>query len=762
MIQEGKAFEILDLLPVGILIVGRDKAIRWANREALRLFGAEDVKEVVGRSCQGYLCPFDYCPVLDKGEEVDRSHRVLLRKDGTKVPIIKTVRETELGGERVLLEAFIEVIKEGLGKVYFETVFERTEAMFLLVEEDLTITRVNLATLKHTGYSSEELLGRKVTILVHPDDLPLVLQYHQKRLRREDAPSTYELRFISKGGEIRWGIVTPTVIPQTKQTIISVIDITERRQAEDLFRSVFSNAPIPIYIAQRECFRLVNPEMSRGLGYSEEELLRMNPLDPVHPTDREWVRQRSKLMLKGETSTPYEFRAVRKNGSILWCAGMVTSVNYRGKPAVLGYFMNIDEQKHLQEQLALEKARAEALIENAPVIVVGLGEDSRILLFNDFAEKVTGYRREEVLGKSWIELFIPPEIRGEIYRVWNEVVNQRGFHSYENPILTKDGQRRLIRWNNTTITEGGSFVMVLSIGEDVTEVRRLEEQMRMMLEGIPNPAWLISRERKIIAQNRAARERFKTQEGQYCWEGIWGMECLEEQQRRFYEETGYPLPGTQCRFCEGDRALDRRETINKELRVKGEFWYTWWVPVGEDLYLYYADDVTRYKKMEEELYRLSITDPLTGAYNRRYFVKRLEEEMERIRRGGTTFSIVMIDLDHFKKVNDRYGHQAGDRVLRFLVEVISSRIRKIDLLARWGGEEFVLLLLNTPLQKAAKLAEELRERIEAAEIPGVGRVTASLGVTEYREGDTPDSVISRADDLMYEAKRAGRNCVRYG
>jgi len=137
---------------------------------------------------------------------------------------------------------------------------------------------------------------------------------------------------------------------------------------------------------------------------------------------------------------------------------MVTSVTFEGRPAVLGYIMNIERQKKLQEQLALEKARAEALIENAPLLVVGLGVRSKILLFNRYAEKVTGYRSEEVLGKEWIELFIAEELREEVYEVWKQVVQRKAVvHEYENPIVTKDGSRRIIKWYNKVITEGSEF-----------------------------------------------------------------------------------------------------------------------------------------------------------------------------------------------------------------------------------------------------------------------------------------------------------------
>jgi diguanylate cyclase (GGDEF)-like protein len=181
--------------------------------------------------------------------------------------------------------------------------------------------------------------------------------------------------------------------------------------------------------------------------------------------------------------------------------------------------------------------------------------------------------------------------------------------------------------------------------------------------------------------------------------------------------------------------------------------------VGKDAFLHTAWDVTKYKKMEEELRYLAVHDFLTKTYNRRYFSEQLAEEIERVKRGGGQFSIIMLDIDRFKKVNDTFGHHAGDLVLINMAEAIQNRIRKIDTLARWGGEEFVILLPGTSAEQAVILAEDLREIIAAVEMPAASRVTASFGVAGYRPGDTVDSLIIRADELMYQAKATGGNSV---
>lgn len=173
------------------------------------------------------------------------------------------------------------------------------------------------------------------------------------------------------------------------------------------------------------------------------------------------------------------------------------------------------------------------------------------------------------------------------------------------------------------------------------------------------------------------------------------------------------------------------------------------------------DDVTEKKRLERELHKLSVTDPLTNAYNRRFFIQKMEEEIERVQRYHSgTFCIAMLDVDYFKHINDCFGHNTGDVVLKRITETIKNRIRKMDCLARWGGEEFMLLLPETHVEQGVLLIEDLRKRMSTMDLPMEQPVTASFGVLQYEKGDTVDSMIQKTDQLMYEAKKQGRNCVR--
>jgi len=162
------------------------------------------------------------------------------------------------------------------------------------------------------------------------------------------------------------------------------------------------------------------------------------------------------------------------------------------------------------------------------------------------------------------------------------------------------------------------------------------------------------------------------------------------------------------------------------------------------------------RAMEER----ALSDALTGVGNRRLIVDILEREIAKLERYGGNLSVILLDLDHFKEINDRYGHGAGDRVLIESSRLIADHLRRSDLLGRWGGEEFIVLAPETDLPGARLLAERLRLRLAVHRFEGIGDLTASFGVAAHEPRDTAEILVHRADRALYEAKEAGRNTVR--
>ena len=209
-------------------------------------------------------------------------------------------------------------------------------------------------------------------------------------------------------------------------------------------------------------------------------------------------------------------------------------------------------------------------------------------------------------------------------------------------------------------------------------------------------------------------------------------------------------------------------SILADLIVPGVFFFgACFVWLTGNLSLQTAMDVMRVGLLERE----TLTDPLTGVFNRRYLDRCLSQEVASARRYGLPFSVLLLDIDHFKQINDGHGHQVGDEVLASLAKIITGELRDPDVVARYGGEEFLVMAVNTPPSGAIDLAERLRKRIESHgfNLPGVpdaeGRICATVSIGVASLGDAIDSaekLVHAADRNLYRAKYGGRNQVIAG
>lgn len=381
-------------------------------------------------------------------------------------------------------------------------------------------------------------------------------------------------------------------------------------------------------------------------------------------------------------------------------------------------------------------------------------ESLKILSVNRGARENLGYSREELLTLTILDIkpvfdrqsfrnLLEPLLQGEKEKIAFETVHRR-----------KDGSLYPVEVHLQLFGRGRdavcvAFILDLTARKNIEEkLRQQSEFLRHLLAALPVGVLIIDPVSHRIeeANLEAAAIMGATPEEiatKHCWEFFphFSGQC--------------PVAASNIEMERSERLLRRKDGLEIPVLKTVRRLHT---NRGEKL-VETLVDLSERKQLEEELYRLSVTDHLTGAYNRRYFLEALEKEIERTRRTGRPFSLIMFDLDHFKSINDRFGHVAGDLVLKGVVAAFKERLRKADCLARWGGEEFVILLPETPAEEAALLADELRRRLGEMEIPGVGRVTASFGVTGYRPGDTIDTVTRRIDAALYRAKGNGRNCV---
>ena len=221
-----------------------------------------------------------------------------------------------------------------------------------------------------------------------------------------------------------------------------------------------------------------------------------------------------------------------------------------------------------------------------------------------------------------------------------------------------------------------------------------------------------------------------------------------------------------------DKAIDaldftkQQEIMNKWVAVKYEsgidyelLWNLFWcIALLGVLFSYRHYMLIRYNRM---LKKLAVTDVLTGLFNRIRTDESIQSQLELLKRYDTPFSILLIDIDQFKQVNDKFGHQIGDNVLVLLADILRSDLRKTDIAGRWGGEEFIVISPETDLKGALEMAEKIRQNVQERKYNRKHKVTVSIGAAEAHKSDTLKTVVKRADEALYQAKENGRNRVEH-
>jgi diguanylate cyclase (GGDEF)-like protein/PAS domain S-box-containing protein len=410
------------------------------------------------------------------------------------------------------------------------------------------------------------------------------------------------------------------------------------------------------------------------------------------------------------------------------------------------------------ERLRLLEAAVEQSSDAVLITDADLDDGPTILYANPAFQEMSGYDWEELAGATPRILQGPATDRVLMTRLRAALTAGDTFEG-ETTNYRKDGQPYQVEWRISPVRAeaGGAITHFVSVQRDVTERDRRDKQMQLLstaVEESADPLLITDAEGSITYVNRA----FERQTGYSREEVLGGNPRLLKSgyhDEAFYQSLWETITsGETFRATFTERARDgslfyQEQTITPVRGADGAISH--FVSTGKDI----SDRV----RMERELKRLATTDPLTDLYNRLRFEQLLDEELERVRRYQRDLALIMFDVDHFKAVNDRFGHDTGDRILQGLAGVVREHLRTPDVFARWGGEEFMILAPETGARGACDLAERLRTAIAATDFSEVGTVTASFGVTLRAPEDTIKQLIKRVDQALYRAKEHGRNRV---
>lgn len=436
----------------------------------------------------------------------------------------------------------------------------------------------------------------------------------------------------------------------------------------------------------------------------------------------------------------------------------------------------VTESKKAEQALAESEERFRAL-HNASFGGIAIHDGGVILECNQGLAEMTQYSLEELTGMNGL-LLIAPEYREQVgHNIATGYEN-----SYEAFGIRKNGELFPIQLEARNIPYKGKTVRVVEF-RDITKekqayaktieinrrlqdeiierkyieeaLRSSEEKLKTIIETSPDGIAISSMDGIV---------EFVTAQSVAMWgydspDELIGRNIMEFIHESYYEKAiyyitemmnGHLTGAAEYLMVRKDGSMFYCETNANILRDKNKN------AIG---ILYIERDITERKEMEEELKELAIKDQLTGLYNRRKIDEVLKNEKSEADSRDQNLAVILVDIDLFKRVNDQYGHLVGDQVLTEVTAILAQGIRRMDVLGRWGGEEFIIICTDTDLSGAMVLAEKLREMIETHEFQLVGKKTCSFGVSQLRKDESIDALLIRSDQALYRAKDQGRNRV---
>jgi diguanylate cyclase (GGDEF)-like protein/PAS domain S-box-containing protein len=578
------------------------------------------------------------------------------------------------------------------------------------------------------------------------------------------------LAFSECGGPRAWSVIeteTLKMISGMITTAYSKKALAEQLAASEAnFREYFHVVDDIIVITDLEGRPLfANEGATSKLGYSLEELRSKNVLDLRPPEKWEEARRMLDAVLRRElASCPIEL--VGRYGTLIPVETRVWLGKWDGRDCMFCLSKDLSA-----EQAALQKFE-KFFRSNPAAMAVNRPSDRRFVDVNDAFLEALGYTREEVIGQSSLELalFVDDE---RWLRAREELLRTGAIRNRELSLRREDGSPVHVLFSGDTIDiQGQTYLLMVAI--DTTKQIQLRTDLTAEHDRLTN----------VIEGARLGTWEWNVQTGETTYNERWA------------QITGYTLAelaptsiDTWTRLTHPDDVAESDRLVRDHFEGTTEFYVCesrmlhkngQWIWVmdrgkvierdlqGRPLLMYGTHaDITEKKAMEDQIRELAIRDPLTGVYNRRYVFERLEEIVAEHSRYGRRFCVSVLDIDHFKAVNDTLGHQAGDFALREFARTIGSAIRQYDLLGRYGGEEFIIISANASGSETAAMVERVMGMVRGKAFVYEGneiRFTFSCGLADSAEfvpkALSVEAIITLADNRLYEAKAAGRDrCV---
>jgi len=543
-----------------------------------------------------------------------------------------------------------------------------------------------------------------------------------------------------------------------------------------LAKAIISNAGVGIYIVQDGKFVYVSELYQKLSGYTDAELIGTYSLGNIYPDDREMVREEAIKCLKEERFEPYEYRFINKKDEVMWVLETITPIVYKEERATLGSFMDITGRKKVEEKLRHQEQRFRALAEQSSDIIVLVNREGIITYENPAVERSLGLKAEERIGVSVFELIHPDDLKLSIdtFNTLTGDINAPDPH-FEIRLRHRNGSWHTFELVGSKMIHENVVEYVILNLRDITErkqaesqreaaleaLRQSEEKYRSILETIQEGYFEVDFAGNFTFFNDSLCRNLG-----YSKEELMGMNNRQytdkEHSKKLFQtfnkvyNTGEPTERFDWQIIRKDgtkRYVESSVSLQKDSSGK---------PAG---FRGIVRDVTERKQIEQQLNHIATHDTLTGLPNRMLFIDRLEVALAQSKRNRHKLAVMMLDLDHFKDINDTLGHMAGDQLLKEVGYRLSGLLRQNDTIARLGGDEFVVLLLDLErMEDVLRVAEIILKAFKQPFVCGNHKLTSStsIGIAVYPDdGNDIDSLLKKSDAAMYSVKTRGRNNYKF-
>jgi len=639
---------------------------------------------------------------------------------------------------------------------------------------------VNDAFLHLVGIPREEVIGKSVKEVLGAEVFDLQQPYVDRAAKGESV--TFEREHIDINCRQRW--LRNSIFPDMnfdgtiKGYYIVGHDVTDLQQAqnalaarESQLRAIMDGVPAPVaYLDRDERCQYVNKPFLQYFGLSAEQVRALRLRDVVGHGIYASAQAMLSRALHGE-STSFDRLVPGAGGAKRWMTiRVVPDATPSGEVHGAFVLMNdIHGLKQAQEALRASEAELRLIMDNVPARVAYIDREYRYRFLNRHNEEWLSESRKELTGRPVAEV-LGDARAGQLQPLLTRVLAGETI-STELLLAQPNGEQR---WESIHLAPNrdaeGNVIGIYAAHTDIHDQKRNEEALHranwMLSSHINNTPLAVlewNRDFRLIRWSPQAEKIFGWRADEVHDISISGSQLTHKADREQVVEMMNKL-------MTGDEP--RSTGINRNHRKDGEtIWCEWYHSCLLDeqgrivSILSFVQDVSSRIQAEERLQYLATRDALTGLSNRTAILEILAREIDSARQFSTPLVIVLIDVDHFKRINDTYGHLCGDAVLRTLSTQVSARVRVTDSLGRFGGEEFLLVVPGAPQQRPFLPLERLRRAI--SEIPFSHddltiNVTASFGMAWLAHAsDTPEKLLGRADTALYSAKYAGRNRIEY-